>query len=549
MDTGIFDEQTIHKLRLSLLKKVNIERRVPDCYKENLELIKWKLNKCCNSSGGKRNESFIVQVFNPVDSGIVKRTIDEALTSDIKNNNIVINLSGVVDTTVDTLLTQFENQIYRNMDINTLKRKKKAENKRDDDEEEEDLVIIDKLFKDKMDRYFTFLETGETINNARLDHNIEFASGENKTKAFDTFLSFLANDGQLILNKSTSSSIGRNQLPTVFFIVDSLELFSEDIERQTLLYNLFDFMDGNNDKYAFSTCFVGVTTLPYIENMLEKRVHSRFSNTFIPFKPMNDFDTFKKDFYTSLLFEFDDETENYDSFILSGMESQWNSLVYDWENQNLSDASEDEMTLNQFLQIVFYSNKNTQQLQMGLLNGLNYNNFNIKKWKDIKVEFPKAVINYFMNTNRNTIGELVKSLTDLEILLLILMTKKNKLLLAKEDERFTYKNSNKTTSLVQVIRLYDDLYSSKNAKDIPIRKFSKTVVKSGWERLIKLGIINHRTKMKSHVDLVRVFKTANSSRYTTLSNPTMERYACLLNLDEIRKIITPRHRLFDLTSI
>ena len=250
-----------------------------------------------------------------------------------------------------------------------------------------------------------------------------------------------------------------------------------------------------------------------------------------------------------MLFEFDDETENYDSFILSGMESQWNSLVYDWENQNLSDASEDEMTLNQFLQIVFYSNKNTQQLQMGLLNGLNYNNFNIKKWKDIKVEFPKAVINYFMNTNRNTIGELVKSLTDLEILLLILMTKKNKLLLAKEDERFTYKNSNKTTSLVQVIRLYDDLYSSKNAKDIPIRKFSKTVVKSGWERLIKLGIINHRTKMKSHVDLVRVFKTANSSRYTTLSNPTMERYACLLNLDEIRKIITPRHRLFDLTSI
>ncbi len=87
-----------------------------------------------------------------------------------------------------------------------------------------------------------------------------------------------------------------------------------------------------------------------------------------------------------MLFEFDDETENYDSFILSGMESQWNSLVYDWENQNLSDASDDEMTLNRFLQIVFYSNnKNTQQLQMGLLNlGLNYNNFNIKKWKDIK---------------------------------------------------------------------------------------------------------------------------------------------------------------------
>ncbi len=97
--------------------------------------------------------------------------------------------------------------------------------------------------------------------------------------------------------------------------------------------------------------------------------------------------------------------------------------------------------------------------------------------------------------------------------------------MAKEDERFTYKNSNKTTSLVQVIRLYDDLYSSKNAKIFQSESFSK--VKSGWERLIKLGIINHRTKMKSHVDLVRVFKTANSSRYTTLSNLTAEdMHAC-----------------------
>ncbi len=72
---------------------------MPDCYKENLELIKWKLNKCCNSSGGKETDLYH-QVFNPVDSGIVKRTIDEALTSDIKNNNIVINLGSVVDTTV-----------------------------------------------------------------------------------------------------------------------------------------------------------------------------------------------------------------------------------------------------------------------------------------------------------------------------------------------------------------------------------------------------------------------------------------------------------------
>ncbi len=36
-----------------------------------------------------------------------------------------------------------------------------------------------------------------------------------------------------------------------------------------------------------------------------------------------------------------------------------------------------------------------------------------------------------MNTNRNTIGELVKSLTDLEILLLILMTKKKQIAFGK----------------------------------------------------------------------------------------------------------------------
>lgn len=538
MDLGHFDEQNIHKLRLSLLKKIHLEKKVPEYYEQNLDRIKWKLNKCCNSSSGKRNESFIIQVFNPTDLHIVKKTIDEALSSDIKNNNIIINLSGVVDTSVDTLLTQFENQVYRNIDINSLKNKKL-----DDDE---DVVTLDKLFKDKMDRYFTYLETGERVNTTGLDHNVDFVSGENKTKAFDTFLSFLANDAQLILNKTNKFLIGRNQLPTVFFIVDSLELFSEDIERQTLLYNLFDFMDGNNDKYAFSTCFLGITTLPYIENMLEKRVHSRFSNTFITFKPLNDFDTFKADFYNTLMFNLDEETGEYDSYINSGLETQWNSLVLKWGNQNSAD---DHLILNDFLKTVFYSNKNNHQLQMGLLNGLNYTNFNMETWEDIETKFPKAIVEYYMNTNRNSLSELVKSLTDLEVLLLILMTKKNKLLFANEDDRLTYKHNNKTTSLVQVYRLYEDLYTSKDSKDIPIRKFPKTVVKSCWERLIKLGLINHRTKMKSHVDLVRVFKTANSSRYTTLSNPSMERYACLLTLDEIRKIITPKHRLFDLTSI
>lgn len=538
MDLGHFDEQNIHKLRLSLLKKIHLEKKVPDYYEENLDRIKWKLNKCCNSSSGKRNESFIIQVFNPTDAHIVKKTIDEALSSDIKNNNIIINLSGVVDTTVDTLLTQFENQVYRNIDINSLKSKKM-----DDDE---DVVTLDKLFKDKMDRYFTYLETGESVNYTGLDHNIDFVSGENKTRAFDTFLSFLANDAQLVLNKANKFLIGRNQLPTVFFIVDSLELFSEDIERQTLLYNLFDFMDGNNDKYAFSTCFVGVTTLPYIENMLEKRVHSRFSNTFITFKPLNDFDTFKDDFYRSLMFNFDEETCDYDSYIASGLETHWNSLVLKWENQHSFD---DNWILNDFLRTLFYSNKNYHQLQMGLLNGLNYINFNMATWENIETKFPNAVVEYYMNTNRNGLSELVKSLTDLEILLLILITKKNKMLFANEDDRLTYKHNNKTTSLVQVYRLYEDLYTSKDSRDIPIRKFPKIVVKSCWERLIKLGLINHRTKMKSHVDLVRVFKTANSSRYTTLSNPTMERYSCLLTLDEIRKIITPKNKLFELTSI
>lgn len=538
MDLGHFDEQNIHKLRLSLLKKIHLEKKVPDYYEENLDRIKWKLNKCCNSSSGKRNESFIIQVFNPTDAHIVKKTIDEALSSDIKNNNIIINLSGVVDTTVDTLLTQFENQVYRNIDINSLKSKKM--------DVDEDVVTLDKLFKDKMDRYFTYLETGESVNYTGLDHNIDFVSGENKTRAFDTFLSFLANDAQLVLNKANKFLIGRNQLPTVFFIVDSLELFSEDIERQTLLYNLFDFMDGNNDKYAFSTCFVGVTTLPYIENMLEKRVHSRFSNTFITFKPLNDFDTFKDDFYRSLMFNFDEETCDYDSYIASGLETHWNSLVLKWENQHSFD---DNWILNDFLRTLFYSNKNYHQLQMGLLNGLNYINFNMATWENIETKFPNAVVEYYMNTNRNGLSELVKSLTDLEILLLILITKKNKMLFANEDDRLTYKHNSKTTSLVQVYRLYEDLYTSKDSRDIPIRKFPKIVVKSCWERLIKLGLINHRTKMKSHVDLVRVFKTANSSRYTTLSNPTMERYSCLLTLDEIRKIITPKNKLFELTSI
>ena len=128
-------------------------------------------------------------------------------------------------------------------------------------------------------------------------------------------------------------------------------------------------------------------------------------------------------------------------------------------------------------------------------------------------------------------------------------TKKKKLPITKEDEKVSYKNNKKTISLVQLIRIYDNLYESAETNDIPIRKFSKTVVKSAWERLIKLGLVFHRTKMKSHSDMLRVFKIANASRYQTYSNPAMERYACIVNLDEVRKIITPKHKLFDLTTI
>ncbi|XBW35283.1 hypothetical protein QEN19_000851 [Hanseniaspora menglaensis] len=534
-------DQDFTKLRLALLQQINLTQSVPSFYQEQLETIKWKIARSCNSSSSKRNDSFILQVFNPNDNSIVKNCIDEALTNDIKNNNVIINLSGIIDTGIGSLLSQFENQVYKNIE--------KRQSLDDHDEgNDEYFVNFDKKFKDKMERYMSIkgFNDGFEEHDNKVNFTTGFLTSENLSRSFDIFLTFLSNNGQLSTDDDNTMSISRNDLPTIIFIVDNLELFSENLERQTLLYNLFDFMDSNNGSNAFSTCFIGVTNVPVIEQMLEKRVHSRFANTFITFRGILEFESFEESFYNMILLS---ENNLQEEPGLLELKNEWNNKVYQWKNDTPFGSTYKNMNLNKFLELVFNTNKNFQFVQHSFLNALNPYIFNSDNWCNFDALLVKSMYGYYANTLKNSHNDLVQSLTNLEILILIIFTKliHNGKYTVSTDKKNQLKLTPNTSTLDITSKRYYSMYDNALSKP-PLKKFGESDIKATWERLNILGLIMPRNKLKSQVDLHKSFKNSNYMRYKIQTASTMTPSVALLNLDELRKAIGHKHSLYKYTS-
>lgn len=532
------EEEAFIKLRLALLSNINLTKRVPYFYQEQLDTIKWKVARSCNASSGKRNDSFILQVYSSNDNTMVKNCIDEALSNDIKNNNVIINLSGIIDTGVGSLLSQFENQVYKNIE----KRQSMI------DEDDEYFVNFDKRFKDKMERYMAIKGVNEEFqqHDKKVNFTTGFLTSENLSRSFDLFLTFLSNNGQLFLDED-SVTINRNDLPTIIFIVDSLELFSEDSERQTLLYNLFDFMDGNSGNNAFTTCFIGITNAPVIEQMLEKRVHSRFANTFIKFSGMESFESFHQSFYDMIELPVS-ELEDYDSDF-GELREEWNLKVKQWKNDIPFGVSFKSMNINKFLELVFNTNKNFHFVQHCLLNALNPYIFNSLNWSEIGTLLVDFMASYHLNTLKNSHVDLIRALTDLETLVLIIFTKLiyNGKYTASVDKKHPLKITPNTSTLDITMKAYNAIYEN-SGKTPALKKFEENDLKATWERLNTLGLIMPRSRLKSQVDLTKSFKNANYMRYKIQNASSMNPSVALLTLDELRKAIGPNHVLYKFTS-
>ena len=543
------EEKDFIKLRLSILQQINITQRVPSFYQEQLDTIKWKIARSCNTASGKRNDSFILQVFNANDNTMVKNCIDEALTNDIKNNNVIINLSGIIDTGIGSLLTQFENQVYKKIE--------KTQTMEDGDDEY--FVNFDKRFKDKMERYMAIKGVNDEFehssennhNNNRINFSTGFLTSENLSRSFDIFLTFLSNNGQLSLDDDSNMAINRDDLPTIIFIVDNLELFSEDSERQTLLYNLFDFMDGNSGNNAFSTCFIGLTNVPVIEQTLEKRVHSRFANTFIIFNGMDNFNSFKDSFYDMITLSEDiimNEIENEDVGFIE-LQKNWNLKIEQWKNDIPFGSTFEKMNINKFLELVFNTNKSFQFVQHCVLNALNPYKLNAKNWANFDTLMVKSMSEYHLNLLRNSHENLIRSLTDLEVLILIIFTKlvhngKNN---TTNEKKNPLKITPNSSTLDITMKTYYSIYAADINKPV-LKKFEPNDIKATWERLNTLGLIMPRNRLKSQMDLNKSFKSSNYMRYKIQNANSMNPSVSLLTLDELRKALGPNHILYKHTS-
>lgn len=293
------------------------------------------------------------------------------------------------------------------------------------------------------------------------NEKIEYANFEKKS-INDTFSN--------ILSVLTSNKGDRDERMPLVFVIDEFEKFTVD-SRQTLLYNLLDISQSS----ATPLCVVGLTTKITTKEALEKRVSSRFSQRVISLVHEASLENFWDNCKASLLLQDStiDKLKNPEYGLL------WNKHVEQ-----------------------LYCKKNSLLKGMVVRNyhtAKDYRKFNNAcKVPVSKLSLHHAYIeeSYFKlrTTGSNGVQDLVTSLSDLELLLVIAAVRwieKFELQtinfnLAYTEYQEMVKNFNTGNAIVSSTSL-----DSRIAASIKVDRkvLSRKVSLNSWSTLYKLGIL------------------------------------------------------------
>ncbi|KXN74636.1 hypothetical protein CONCODRAFT_76717 [Conidiobolus coronatus NRRL 28638] len=302
-----------------------------------------------------------------------------AQPSTISANFKIVRLNGLIQTSDKLALREILKQLQLDDKLNTINSSLinliNNDNENDDDSEDEDLVELTKLNK--------------------LNEELELKAKKG----------------------------------TVLFVLENFEKFTH-INKQTLLYNLFDLVQGSNH---ISLSVIGLTSRIDVLNLMEKRVKSRFSHKLIYTYPLSK-PLYKKLFFNWLnLSDLQIEPFYKELFKDCIKELEFNDKLIDYLNELYEISPDPNKLINLIFALVSKLSTNSPLPTIEKLNPL------------LSPEDPNFVI--------------VKGLTNLELYLLVSMKKLSELGYDWVNFEMIYdtyqRRSNQTTGAIDKIILFD----------------------------------------------------------------------------------------------
>lgn len=188
----------------------------------------------------------------------------------------------------------------------------------------------------------------------------------------------------------------RHSRMAIVFVIDDLETFTLG-NKQVLLYNLFDMTQSSKTPI----CILGTSTKFTTRELLEKRVRSRFSQRLIVLNKFGSFDDFAQGCLSNL--KLNSETIN-----------KLDNKQYGEEwNRRLSDMIGQNSAMKKLMMLNFHTVRNIKQFNISALLPVSKVSQTSPFLKD--TDFLK----YYNNQMNNHIQGIVKSLSQLECLLVI----------------------------------------------------------------------------------------------------------------------------------
>lgn len=353
-------------------------------------------------------------------------------------------------------------------------------------------------------------------NNNNIDNDANINSGS-LTEIFEKILRLL-DSASRTHNDNTTTKI------TVIFIFNEIDTFAGPI-RQTLLYNLFDMVEHAR----VPVCIFGNTTKLNILELLEKRVKSRFSQRIINIPKIKDLDEFKLNVGEQLI-----PIECARLFPEYGV--KWSELIN--EQLNNEDSNLFQQLKNNF--DTFKSLKTFKNAFLPLI----YNSHSYQQLHDNLVTM-KPYLAYFNNQLTTDFSFIIKSLSDLEIAILIcaartaLKTKDNNVnfnLMYVE-----YENMIKT--MKSRIPTSGSNFNIMNKIENAIKLWSKADVKNVWESLQDLSIIVEKSDVGLRESAIAVFYASNYELQNQNVPFDLRVYHTQVTLQELRRIL-PKSLIF-----
>ena len=332
------------------------------------------------------------------------------------------------------------------------------------------------------------------------------------------------------MNNNNNATHNEQEAVSIIFIIEEFENFTSG-SKQTLLYNLFDLSQSSSTPI----CVVGVSTKITARELLEKRVRSRFSQRIISINKSNTMEEFWANAKLGL--------------VLS------NEFIETLGDQNYG------FLWNQYVESM-YSSKSSYLRKL-----IFQNYFTIKNFKDFNNNciLPVSKIStlqpfpvdgdfkqYSINQSINNIQSIVKSLSVLELLLIIAATRwiekfdlqvVNFNLAYKEYEDMI-KNFNINSATVNSSSLIDNNILSNITINQKI--WSPKILKNCWESLYKLGLLLDYGAATTNAD-GQVVSTTTSNRNIIIEDNKMVQLD--ITLDELHHLIDDLNVYRSLTKL